>query len=297
MKIEPLPIPTRLAGGEVVDSYAGRHARNNGLPADEIERGLREAGKFPGSKSKRHPQRLAAWRALGGLHPRAFTEPQVVAGNWVIERALCSRCLPHLEDGTGRVWDRGWVCLKHKRWLGKPQVDLANFGEAVVAERHWRSNLTRRGVVVESPILRLAEEAATVGLSKDVRKARAERVADHSPGLLVYPETVALARVLTRRSFLDVACDPVAPGTRRRALVEREVYRILPDVEDAEAWRAVARVWTMVTDLSDLIRDARLVGMIPDDAKYNVLRYSRWLAQPAQGLGGRAEANRDGGAR
>ncbi|TBT85387.1 hypothetical protein ET989_06475 [Propioniciclava sinopodophylli] len=107
---------------------------------------------------------------------------------------------------------------------------------------------------------------------------------------------MALARVLTRGSFLDVACDPDTPGTQRRALVEREVYRILPDAEDAEAWRAVARVWTMVTDLSDLIRTARLVGMIPEDAKYNVLRYS-WLAQPAQGLGGRAEAHREGGAR
>lgn len=281
----------------MVNSYASRHARNNGLQADEIERGLREAGKFPRSKSKRHPERRAAWRALGGLHERAFTEPQVVSGNWVIERSLCVRCMPHLEDGIGRLRWRGWVCLKHKRWVkGDEQTDLARFGEALVAERHWRSSLTRRGVVVESPIVRLAEEAVTVGLSKAVRKDRTERVADHSPGLLVYPETVALARVLTRGSFLDVACDPDTPGTQRRALVEREVYRILPDVEDAEAWRAVARVWTVVTDLSGLIRDARLVGMIPDDAKYNVLRYSRWLAEPPQGLGGRAEANRDGAA-
>lgn len=269
---------------------------NNGTTVKDIDAILRRQ-RVVTSRSPRDPERAKAWRALGNLHERAFTEPRVVNGNWVIERSLCGRCMPHLEDGMGRAWDRGWVCLKHKRWVGKPQADLANFGEAVVAERHWRSTLTRRGVVVESPILRLAEEAATVGISKAVLEERAERVADHSPGLLVYPETVALARVLTRGSFLDVACDPDTPGTQRRALVEREVYRILPDAGDAEAWRAVARVWTMVTDLSDLIRDARLVGMVPDDGKYNVLRYSRWLPQPAQGLGGPAEAHRDGGAR
>lgn len=117
MRIEPLPIPTRLLGGEVVNSYAGRHARNNGLRADEIEQALRETDQFPRSKGKRHPERLAAWRALGGLHERAFTEPQAVHGNWVIERPLCSRCVPRPEEGTGRLPWVGWVCLKHKRWI------------------------------------------------------------------------------------------------------------------------------------------------------------------------------------
>ena len=296
MKIEPLPIPTRLLGGEVVDSYAGRHARRNGLRADQVEAALRDVRKFPQSKSKRHPDRIAAWRALGDLHERAFTEPEIVAGDWVVTRPLCSKCVPHPDQASGRLPWMGWVCLKHRRWMGDPQVDLARFGEALVAERHWRHTLAPRDVVVASPVLRLAEEAALVGISKSATEERAERVSVPSPGVLVYPETVALARVLTRPSFLDLACDPDAPGAQRRALVEREVYRILPDVEDAEAWRAVARAWTMVTDLSDLIRDARLVGMAPDDGKYNVLRYSRWLAQPPQGLGRRAEANRDGAA-
>jgi len=269
---------------------------NNGTTVKDIDAILRRQ-RVVTSRSPRDPKRAKAWRALGNLHERAFTEPRVVNGNWVIERSLCGRCMPHLEDGMGRLPWVGWVCLKHKRWIrDDEQVDLAGFGEALVAERHWRGRLTPRGVVVDSPLLLLAEESATVGISKSLLEQRADRVRIPSPGLLVYPETVALARVLTRRSFLDVACAPAAPGTQRRALVEREVYRILPDVEDAEAWRAVARVWTMVTDLSDLIRDARLVGMIPDDAKYNVLRYSRWLAQPPQGLGGRAEANRDGAA-
>ena len=87
------------------------------------------------------------------------------------------------------------MCLKHKCWVRREQVDLAAFSEALAAERHWRRSLARRGIVIESPIVRLDEDAATVGLSKNVWKARADRVADHSPGLLVYSETVTLARV------------------------------------------------------------------------------------------------------
>ena len=108
MKIAPLLIPTGLLGGEVVNSYAGRHARNNGMLADEIECDLREPGKFSRSKSKRSPERLPFWRALGGLYERAFTQPQTVNGNWVVECALCSRCLPHLEGGIGRLPGVAW---------------------------------------------------------------------------------------------------------------------------------------------------------------------------------------------
>lgn len=296
MRLEPLPFRTRLGHGETITSWAPRHAVNNATTVKDIDRILRSQKVFT-SRSPYDADRARAWRALGALHEEAFTEPEVVAGNWVVTRSLCSRCLPPHEEGKGRLPNQGWVCLKHKRWFGEPQCELADFGKALVAERHWRRTLARRGVLVESPVARLAEEAATVGVAKSLRQERSERAPAHSPGLLVYPETVALVRVLTRRSFLDLACDPDAPGTVRRALVEREVHRILPDVEDAEAWRAVARVWTMVTDLSALIRDSRLVGMIPEDAKYNVLRYSGWLAQPPQGLGRRAEVNRDGGAR
>ena len=277
MRIEPLPIPTRLLGGEVVNSYAGRHARNNGLRADEIEQALRETDQFPRSKGKRHPERLAAWRALGGLHERAFTEPQAVHGNWVIERPLCSRCVPRPEEGTGRLPWVGWVCLKHKRWIkGDQQTDLARFGEALVAERHWRGTLTPRRVVVDSPLLLLAEESATVGMAKAVMKERAERVKDPSPGLLVYPETVRLARLLSRPSFVDAVLGE-APSRWKRAMVEREVRAILPGAEDAEDWRAIARVWDFVLGLQDCVRDARWLGHIPED-RWNVLRY--WSGFP-----------------
>lgn len=274
---DPLPAPTRLVGGEGVSTYASRHATRNFSNVKDIERAVREQG-YPLSNARSAPERLALWRQLGNLRERAFTEPQTVNGNWVIDRALCSRCMPHLEDGMGRVWDRGWVCLKHKRWTqGDEQTDLANFGEALVAERHWRGTLTPRGVVVDSPLLLLAQESATVGISKAVLEERAERVRHPSPGLLVYPETVRLARLLSRSSFLDAILSD-APARWKRALVEREVRSILPDAPDAENWRALARVWDTVLALQDVVRDARWLGGVPED-RWNVLRYWSGFAQ------------------
>ncbi|MCT2252511.1 hypothetical protein M3G46_08005 [Corynebacterium sanguinis] len=268
---DPLPVPTRLVGGEGVSTYASRHATRNFSNVKDIERAVREQG-YPLSNARSAPERLALWRQLGNLRERAFTEPQVVNGNWVIDRALCSRCMPHLEDGMGRLPWVGWVCLKHKRWIkGDVQVDVSRFGESLVAERHWRSTLTRRGVVVDSPLLLLAEASATVGISKAVLEERAERVASPSPGLLVYSETVRITRLLSRPSFLDAILSD-APSLWKRALVEREVKAILPDAEDAEMWRALARVWDFVLSLQDVVRDARWLGRARED-RWNVLRY------------------------
>lgn len=274
---DPLPVPTRLVGGEGVSTYASRHATRNFSNVKDIERAVREQG-YPLSNARSAPERLALWRQLGNLQEQAFSEPQVVAGNWVIDRRLCDRCMPHLEDGMGRLPWVGWVCLKHKRWTkGDEQTDLARFGEALVAERHWRGRLAPRGVVVDSPLLLLAEESATVGISKAVLEERAERVRHPSPGLLVYPETVRLARLLSRRSFLDAVFGD-APSPWTRALVEREVRSILPDALDAENWRALARVWDFVHSLQDCVRDAQWLGQAPED-RWNVLRYWSGFAQ------------------
>ena len=146
-----------------------------------------------------------------------------------------------------------------------------------MAERHWRGTLTQRGIVVDSPLVLLAQECATVGISKVVLEERAERVRYPSPGLLVYPETVKIARLLARPSFLDAILSD-APARWKRAMVEREVRSILPDAEDAENWRALARVWDTVLALQDVVRDARWLGGVPED-RWNVLRYWSGFAQ------------------
>lgn len=223
-------------------------------------------------KARNSEARKAVWRALGDLNLRAFSQPQVVEGNWVVTRSLCLRCSKD-DLASGMLPEVGLVCLKHRRWIEGPEQDLAVFREALAAERKYRTHLAPQGAVVESPVMLLAEESALVGISRATlveRQSRLER--DHPASLLVYPETVRLARLLTRTSFLDAVLGEAAPRWKR-AMVEREVRAILPDAVDAENWRALARVWAMVLDLQDAVRDATWLGRTPED-RWNVLRYS-----------------------
>lgn len=275
----PLPVPTRVVEGEGVSTYAQRHSENNFTTVKDVEDAVREQG-YPLGRAKHSPIRRALWRDLGALRDAAFEEPHSVAGNWVVDRALCERCtLPH-PPARGRLSGAGMVCLKHRRWLGQEQVDLSALPEVVRAERHWRRHLRPRVVVIECPVHLLAREAASVGASKSLLAERAARVEADSMELLLYPETVKITRLLTRTSFLDSVLSE-APSRWKRAMVEREVSAILPDSPDAESWRALARIWDMVLNLQDVLRDARWLGHEPSD-RWNVLRYSR-LAQAQDG--------------
>lgn len=123
----------------------------------------------------------------------------------------------------------------------------------------------------------LAEECALVGISRTALAERQARLeVEHPPRLLVYPETVRIARLLSRASFLDAVLGD-APSQWKRALVEREVAAILPDAPDAESWRALARVWDFVLGLQDCLRDAHWLGRTPDD-RWNAVRY--WSGFP-----------------
>lgn len=100
-------------------SYATRHAVRNGTSVEEIERALHEAGAIPKPSHRRTPERLQAWRILGSLHESAFTTPAVLNGADVIDRTLCLRCTQG-SSATGRLPRTGWVCARHRRWLGTP---------------------------------------------------------------------------------------------------------------------------------------------------------------------------------
>ena len=94
MSLQPLPVPTRLYGGEGVVSYSYRHAARNYSHAGEIETGVRERGIRLGKRRKGQstPERMDVWRQLSNLHPSAFTTPTKINGDPVSDRRLCLRC-------------------------------------------------------------------------------------------------------------------------------------------------------------------------------------------------------------
>lgn len=241
MTLQPLPVPTRLFGGEGLLSYAGRHAARNGTSIENIEKALQQAGTMPKTKTRTDPRRLEAWRRLGALDDRAFTVPDSIDGAAVIERPLCLPCTDG-HGGTGRLPGIGWVCARHRRWIGPTQTDIRSLPELVAAERHYRRVLAPRGVLVRSPIMELARDCALIGTSRNLIASREKRALSGRREMLAYPETVKIARLITSPLFNTRILAPALAESDRNALTARHVNEILPSAEDSEPWRAAHRI-------------------------------------------------------
>jgi hypothetical protein len=272
VSIAPLPVRTRLYHGENLDSYVRRHAARNFCMPSDVERALRERGAVR-SKHRRNPDRLQAWRDLGGLRADAFTAPESVLDQEVTERALCLRCTRG-EPARGRVAGVGLVCVRHRQWLGSPQIDLHGYYPALAAERHFRRHLGPRDVLHDSLPMLIGRECASpgiVGASEIARRRNKFGIDDVDA--LAYPEQVKIARLLALPGFLRAATDPDTDATQRNALVAREVEKIIPARNDGDPWRATNRVWTAITYVTARRRDARIYGLPMRDTYYNILRF------------------------
>lgn len=272
MSMTPLPVRTRLYHGENLDSYVRRHAARNFCMPSDIEHALRERGVVR-SRQRRNPDRLQAWRDLGGLRSDAFTAPERVLDQEVTERALCLRCTKG-EPARGRLVGIGLVCVRHRQWLGSPQIDLQGYYPALAAERHFRRHLGPRDVLHDSLPMLIGRECASPGIigASEIDRRRSQFGID-DVNALTYPEQVKIARLLSRPGFLLAATDPDAGSAQRNSLVAREVETILPACDDADPWRATNRVWTVITHLTARRRDARIYGITMRDTYYNILRF------------------------
>lgn len=276
MRLQPLPVPTRIYGGEGVVSYSYRHALRNHSQAGHIESGVRERGIRLGKARKGHPapERLDIWRQLGNLHPSAFTTPAKIAGDPVSDRPLCRRCT-HGNAAVGRQPHVGLVCLRHKRWLGNsPQIDLHAYVAALTGERHFRHHLARRGVVFDSFAMELGRACANpifIG-AEEIERRRQHTGIDHVAAL-VYPEQVKFARLVTSPNFLDYVTDPACEASDRRERITCEAMKILPVWDDSESWRVTERIWDVARRLTQMRRDRLLWGAPARDTYFNLLRF------------------------
>lgn len=272
MTIAPLPVRTRLFHGENLDSYTRRHAARNFCKPSDIDHALRERGVIS-SKSRSDPERLQAWRDLGGLRAVAFAAPEYVLDQEVTERTLCLRCTRG-ESARGKLIGVGLVCIRHRRWLGSPQIDLHCYSAALAAERQFRRHLAARDVLHDSLPMLIGRECASpaiIGWS-EINRRRNEFGIDAFDAL-TYPEQVKIARLLCSPIFLDKATDPGTSSAQRSSLVATEVEKIIPVRDDADPWRATNRVWTAITHLTARRQDARIYGVPMRDTYYNTLRF------------------------
>jgi hypothetical protein len=259
MRLTPLPIPTRVYRSENVDSYSRRHAARNHCASSDVDRALREQGILT-TPVRRHPERLQAWRALGRSRDGSFTTPERILDEEVTDRALCLRCTPGA-CARGRLPELGMVCIRHRRWLGPPQIDLHGYYPALIAERQFRHYLSARNGLHDSlPMLIGRECASPAIIGADEITHRRDLTGIDNPWALAYPEQVKVARLLARPTFLRAATAPDVAEAERHALVAKEVESIIPVRGDSDPWRATARVWIAVTHLTVRRRDARIYG-------------------------------------
>lgn len=214
----PLPVRTRCFHGEGLASYARRAAAANHLKVNEVESALRSQGSvFPGHRDS--AARRQIWRALGRLHPSVFRDQEKDGVYEVPSRTLCLKCSAGL-PAEGRMSATGNVCLRHRRWLGYgEQVDVSGVLEFAAAERIFRRVLAPRGLLVGNVVF-MDSRAVGQCLPEGTVQSRRRRLrsATRNTELLGYPETVAVAAMLTDPGFLDQVMEP-GPVEQRRGFL------------------------------------------------------------------------------
>ncbi|RFZ40357.1 hypothetical protein DAVIS_02902 [Mycobacterium marinum] len=277
MKLEPLPIRTKIYAGETIDSFARRAAARNHTTVNAIETRLRHTGALT-SRSRLHQARLEAWRQLGSIRTDAFSTPKVFDDHLIRERHLCLRCTCG-ESAVGRVPGIGMVCLRHFRWLGRSQMDIRDVRPAIAAEKRFRSRLAKRGVLFDSPAMVIGFEAAIVAFGANELERRRTISGISAVEVLAYREQVAVAQLLTSAHFLDNACSPLLDNQTRHRYVAKAFVQAIGSPDEYEVWRGIARVGSVVDALTSRLRESEFLTDQPDDTEFKLLRHSTLLCR------------------
>jgi hypothetical protein len=275
VKLQPLPIRTKIYTGESVDSFARRATARNHTTVNAIETRLRHAGALT-SKSRSGNVRQEVWRQLGSLQAGAFDTPKSLDDMVIRERNLCLHCTGG-ESVVGRLPGIGMVCLRHFRWLGQRQTDVRDFRPAIGAEKRFRSRLVKRGLLFDSPAMVIGLEAAVVALGVEELERRQEAIGIAAVETLAYREQVAVAQLLTSAHFLDIACNYLLANPIRYRYVAKEFVCAIGSPDERELWRGIARVWSVVDALTNKLREAEFLADQPDDTEFKLLRHSSLL--------------------
>jgi hypothetical protein len=97
-------------------------------------------------------------------------------------------------------------------------------------------------VLVNTPAMRVARDCAAGGITLQTLIERAERAGSNEIEMLLYPETVRIARLITQPRLLSLIQHPETPPGRRRALVAQEIASLLVPTSLASRARAAVRV-------------------------------------------------------
>lgn len=200
--LRPLPVHTKLYDGESVQSYARRLSARNGTTRQKIEAVLRDDGHLPTRSTDHHPTLLQAWRELGALHATAFTIPENMTWDEMVERRLCIRCTRG-QSAWGHQPSTGLICLRHHRLIGPPWTDVGHLKPMLAAEHSFRNVIAARGFTVNSLAIQFSMEVASQRWSKHALRAMSAITKSNDQTVLTYQDTVTLASHITTPALLD----------------------------------------------------------------------------------------------
>ncbi|MHC6595199.1 hypothetical protein ACYSM9_21620 [Arthrobacter sp. C152] len=90
--------------------------------------------------------------------------------------------------------------------------------------------------------MRVARDCAAAGITLQTLEERAERIGTDDREMLLYPETLRIARLITQPRFLSLIKHPEIPSDRRRGLVAQEIASLFAPTNLHRRSRAAARV-------------------------------------------------------
>lgn len=273
----PLPIRVRCYHGEGLMSYARRAAEANHVGIDDVESAIRSQG-YPLPLRRDAEERLQIWRALGELHSTTLAEQDKDGELQIPTRPLCAKCAAG-QAANGRLPTIGDVCLRHRRWLGYgDQADISRVPEFLAAERTFRRVLVPKGIVVGSVVVMNCRGIGQC-LPKDVAQSRIRQLqlSESNTEMLGYPETVALAAMLTDTAFLDRVLSPAPPDERREHLDEA-IHAAMHPLELVESWRITNVLWSTLKRDYEHLTSTRLRGVAPEPAVALLLPF--WTSRP-----------------
>lgn len=267
----PLPIKVRLFHGENSASFAHRLAEANSLTPEWIRKAAQSLG-WPIPTLQKPSETLPLWRTLGGLHSAAFDYLQQDGSGPGAGRQLCLKCTAG-RTAIGDPPGVGHVCIRHRRWFGEPQSNVHHLPEVIAAEKRWNRVLNHRQVHVFSRTFDLANRAAVRAVPESIWGDRQARsgfpAADRD--LLVYPEAVKLACLITDTRFLDGAF-LLAPPFIRQTFVQSSIIQALGF---EEAWMATDPIWRVLSMMYARVGQARgsRSQPRPDDSPWDFFRH------------------------
>jgi hypothetical protein len=253
--IRALPISARPVDGETSESYFGRLATANSVPAESLWGYLRKL--HAGLPIKRTAE-LATLELeiLGGIPPLWFRNNRqhhllpIRCPHTRWKMAICTTCsrLPAPQSGcllcghghaTQVTTRTGPICLRHNRWhYDSSDVDITQLAGHVDAEKVFRRTLTARGISLETGELHLASELILAWEQPELRGQGTDG------GLLLplFPLAVSLAVALTDPEFVELLLSPRWSPSQHATLLSMTITHLVghPERSDTDVlWQTV----------------------------------------------------------